>query len=174
MGRGNGRARGMGFLAGLTIAAVAMLAWRIPTGNGTLGTDLIVATGPTGELAVSQTGPFISATGMHPGAEADAPSGTVKVENQTAVTLSVKVQALPSTRDLDSLLWISINAGDTQLYRGPVGAIRQGTPSAFTLDSTQKATIDVKTWLPRTVTSGYEGRIANVDITFLSTAVSSQ
>ncbi len=173
MRRGNGWARAIGFMAGLTIAAVAVLAWRIPVGNGTLGTDLIVATGPTGELVVSQTGPFISATGMHPGAEADAPSGSVRVENQTAETISVKVRALPSTPDLNSLLWIAIDAGGKQLYRGPVGAIRQGTPNAFTLDSTQKETIDVRTWLPPTVTSGYEGRIANVDITFLSTAVTS-
>lgn len=173
MRTGTGWARGIGFLAGLAIAAAAVLTWRIPAGTGTLGTDLIVATGPTGELVVSQTGPFISATGLLPGAEADAPSGSVKIENQTAVTLSVKVQALPSTKDLDSLLWIAIDAGGTELYRGPIGAIRTGTPKALTLDSTQKATIDVRTWLPQTVTSGYEGRIANVDLTFLSTAVTS-
>jgi len=173
MRRGIGWARGIGFLAGLTIAVVAVLIWRVPAGTGSLGTDLIVATGPTGELVVSQTGPFISATGMHPGPEADAPSGSVKIENQTAVTLSVKVQALPSTKDLDSLLWIAIDAGGIELYRCPVGDIRTGTPTSFTLDSTEKTTIDVKTWLPQTVTSGYEGRIANVDLTFLSTAVTS-
>ena len=171
MSRGIGWARGIGFVAGLTIALAAVLAWRVPSGSGSLGTDLIVATGPTGELVVSKTGPFISATGLRPGAEADAQSGSLRVENQTAVTLSIQVQAVPSTTDLDPLLWMAIYVGGKELYRGPIEALREGTPDAFTLASTDKATIDVRTWLPSFVTSGYEGRIANVDLTFISTAV---
>jgi len=160
-------ARGIGFLAGLSIAIAAVVAWRIPPGTGTLGTDLTIAVVPTGELDVSAPGPFVTGTGLRPGTESDAPSGSVKVRNETGSTLSFRVKVVPSIADLDRLLWIEVEAGGAQLFRGPLGDLREASERTFRLASGQKTTIGVRAWLPASVTSGYEGRIESVDLTFV-------
>lgn len=166
-GKGWGWARGIGLLTGLSIATVAVLAWRIPAGNGTLGTDLIVAAVPTGEIEVSSPGPFISATAMHPAPEADAPAGSVKVRNITGQSLAIRVKVSANIPDLNSLLWMEIEASGRPLFRGPVEELARGTTNTFVLASGQRTTLDVRTWFPPSVTSGYEGRIANMDLTFV-------
>lgn len=169
--RGDTWARGIGLLLGLSLALAAVMAWRIPQGTGTLGADLIVASHPTGELDVTPSGPFVSATGLRPGGESDAPSGTLRVRNQTGVTLGVRMRGLPSSKDLDGLLWIEIEAAGSPLFRGTVGDLRSWTDRAFTLDSGERTTISVRTWLPDTVTADYEGRIETLDLEFRATPV---
>jgi len=168
-GHGDGWARGIGLLLGLSLALAAAVTWRIPGGTGTLGADLVLSSGPTGELGVSPAGPFVSATGLRPGPEADAPSGTIRVSNQTGTTLGIRMRGLPSGQDLDRLLWVRIDADGSELFRGPVGDLRSWTERAFTLASGERTTISVRTWLPPQVSSGYEGRIETVDLEFRST-----
>jgi len=164
--RGMGWARGIGFLTGLVIATTAIIAWRIPPGNGTLGTDLLVAAVPSGEVQVSAPGPFVSGTAMRPGPESDGPSGSVEVRNITGQTLPIGVKVTVNISDLDSLLWVDLKAGGHRLYRGPVGGLTHGDVPTFTLRSGRSTTIDIRAWLPPSVESGYEGRIANLDLTF--------
>jgi hypothetical protein len=164
--RGTGWARGIGFLTGLLIATAAIIAWRIPPGTGTLGTDLLVAAAPSGEIQVFSPGPFVTGTGMHPGPESDGPTGSVKIRNITGQTLPVGVKVDMNMADLDSLLWIELRAGEHQVYRGPIGKLRYGNAPSFTLGSGKSATVNVRVWLPTSVETGFEGRIATVDLTF--------
>jgi hypothetical protein len=164
--RGMGWARGIGFLTGLAIAMAAIIAWRIPPGTGTLGTDLLIAAIPSGEIQVFSPGPFVSGTGMRPGPESEGPAGSVEVRNITGQALPVAVKLTVNIADLDSLLWIELRTGERELYRGPVGKIANGDAPTFTLRSGQSATVDVRAWLPTSVSSGFEGRIATVDLTF--------
>jgi hypothetical protein len=164
--RGMGWARGIGFLTGLALATAAIIAWRIPPGNGTLGTDLLVAAVPSGEIQVSTPGPFASGTGVRPGPESNGPSGSVEVRNITGQTLPIGVKVTVSISDLDSLLWVDLEAGGRRLYRGPIGELTHGDVPTFTLKSGRSTTIDVRAWLPTSVASGFEGRIANVDLAF--------
>jgi hypothetical protein len=163
---GLGWARWIGFLTGLAIAGAAVLAWRIPPGSGTLGTDLVVAAVPSGEIQVTSPGPFITAPGMHPTTESGAPNGSMEIRNISAQTLAVRLKAAVNIADLDSLLWLELELDGERLFRGPVGRLERGDVDTFALASGERATIDVRTWLPSTVTTGYEARIANVDLTF--------
>jgi hypothetical protein len=163
-----GRARGIGLAAGLVIASLAILAWRIPPGNGTLGTDLIVAAVPTGEIQVVAPGPFLTGTAMHPGSEAHGPSGTMTIHNISAMTQIVRVNASVNISDLDRLLWLDVESAGRRLFRGPVGRLRHGSPGALILRPGASATLVVRAWLPTSVSGGYEGRIANVDLSFVT------
>jgi hypothetical protein len=150
----------------MAIASIAVIAWRIPPGTGTLGTDLVVASVPTGEVQVESPGPFITSPGMHPGPESNAPSGTMTIRNIAAAPLTIRVTATVNIGDLDPLLWVALDADGRPLFRGPIGKLEHGSARTFVLPSGADATIGVHVWLPPTVTTGYEGRIANVDLTF--------
>jgi hypothetical protein len=171
MGRGIGSARAAGLVVGLAIALIAVRSWAVPPGRGELGTDVIMATAPTGELAVSVTGPFLTATGLQPGTEADGATGHFDVYNRTAAALAIRLEARPSRPDLDDILWVEVDAAGEQVYRGPLSTLVEGSPGTFRLAPTKDATLTVRTWLPPSVTTGYEGRVVTVDVTFVPTAV---
>ncbi|GEM_PF-1774940 len=168
-GRGMGRVRGVGLALGLSVAAFAILAWRIPPGDGTLGTDLIVAAVPTGEIQVASPGPFLTGTAMHPGPQSAGPSGRMTIRNISAITQLVRVSASVNISDLDGILWIDLESGGRRLFRGPVGRLRHGSPGSVVLRPGATATFEVRAWLPASVAGGYEGRIANVDLSFVTT-----
>jgi hypothetical protein len=170
MDRGLGWARGLGFLAGIAIASLAVLGWRLPPGSGTLGADLVVATAPTGELAVSTTGPIITASGMRPGPADGAPSAQVELSNRTAALLDVTVVARASTHELDDLLWVQLEGDGEGLFRGPLSELLRGAPP-FRLASGERTTLEVRTWLPGSVSAGYQGRVVTVDLSFGSSPV---
>lgn len=164
-----GWGRGIGFLIGLAVGLAAVLTWRIPAGTGTLGTDLIVSIAQTGELSVSQPGPFVTANGMRPGG--DEATGAVTVHNHSGSDLAVALEASPSLRDLDDLLRFEISAGGRELFSGTVGALRASTQRTFVLSPGQTQTLAVRAWLPASVQGGYQGRIATVDLTMLPKVV---
>jgi hypothetical protein len=110
------------FLAGFAVVATLVVGWRVPGGDGQPGADVVVALAPTGEVAVSRTGPFVTGTDLRGG---DGARGRVTVRNQTAQTVRLSIRTLPSSRDLDELLEVSIDAGDQMVFRGPLGALRE-------------------------------------------------
>ncbi len=167
-GRGMGLARSVGLALGLSVAAFAILAWRIPPGNGALGTDLVLAAVPTGEIQVVAPGPFLTGTAMHPGPESDALSGSMTVRNISAITQVVRVSASVNISDLDGILWLDVESAGHGIFRGPVGRLKRGSPGSVVLRPGATATFEVHAWLPPSVTGGYEGRIANVDLSFVT------
>ncbi len=160
--RSIGWARSIGFVLGIGIAASSILGWRVPRGTGRLGADVAVAFLQTGELELSSTEPIVMANDLYPG---DAANGSVDVRNSSASKLSVGVAAEPSTADLDEALWIDVRASGTQLYRGPLGELRDGS-TRFTITSQQTRTLAVRAWLPGGLSSGYEGRVDQINLTF--------
>lgn len=160
--RGIGWARAIGFVLGVSLAVTAVLGWRLPRGDGRLGADVAIAFLQTGELHLSSTTPSVQASRLQPGGSAD---GTVEVSNIGPRRLSVAIDAEPSIPDLDQLLWIELTAAGKQIYRGPLGALREGS-GRFTISPEQTRTISVRTWLPASVGSGFEGRIDQVNLTF--------
>lgn len=167
-GRTIGWARGVGFLLGLSVAMAAVLAWRVPAGSGSLGTDLAVVALPTGELQLSTTGPVVIASGMHPGVAA---TGSVDVRNHSGSELRIRVAAEPSIRDLDDLLWVEIDGDGRDLFRGTVGELREGASRGFSLQPGETTTLGIRGWLPTSVESGYQGRIIDIGIVFVPEVV---
>ena len=88
-----------GTAAGLAVAAVLVGHWRVPRETAMTGVDVRMSSAPTGELAVSPAGTFLTATGLMPGAEPG--TGVVTIRNQTARRLAVTLRLSPSSPELD-------------------------------------------------------------------------
>lgn len=154
--------KGLAFLLGLAGVALALLAWRVPGGDGTLGADVIFVSHLSGELQVSPTGPFITKAGLEP---PDETRGTLKIRNRTGSRLAVRTRAVPDNRDLNNLLSLEIKTGKTLLFSGRLGQLPTDGTRAFVLDPRHTAPLSFRVWLPITTRSGYQGRIVQVDVT---------
>jgi hypothetical protein len=168
--RGDTLLRLSGLILGLAAAASLVAGSRIPPGTGVLGADVIMASGPTGELAVSPTGPFLAATNLSPGAAAAAPDGTLDLTNQTGATLDVQLRGTPSTDDMDDLLHVRVTAAGRTIFDGTLGGFRGWTSSLLTLAPGQQQRVTVATWLDPQDGAQWSGRVANVFVEFRSTA----
>ncbi|MDP9343881.1 MAG: hypothetical protein M3Q23_17685 [Actinomycetota bacterium] len=158
----NAAAFAVGILVVVGLFAWAVNAWAIPRGDGKVGADVTFITGPIGELAVPG-GAFLRGTDLRPGGPSAA--GSIPVRNQTGGPLDVTVQALPSIRDLDTLLSVEVSAGSRAVYRGPLSGLEVGSnPLRLAAGHTQ--ILDVRVWLPASVRDGYQNRIDDVTLAF--------
>jgi hypothetical protein len=159
-----GAARIIGTVLGLALAVAVVVVSRVPRASGSLGADVTFITNPSGVLSVSQSGQILQLNGLEP---ADGPTnqGTVTVTNIAPITLAIKLVALPSTVDLNDLLHVRVTAGGDDLFDGTLSGLLAGTP-AFRLSSGESADLVVAAWLPRSVSSGYEGRIDDISLQF--------
>jgi hypothetical protein len=158
-----------GLALGITLVVFAVSGWKVPTGGGSLGSDLYLSSGPTGELQVVPSGPFLRAREMRPGSPAAV--GTITVRNQTGSTVSISVLALPDRPDLDPLLKVRITSGSQTVFRGTLGDLAAGTEGLFELAPSHGARLRFRAWFPATVVRGYQGRIVSVPIQFQADAL---
>jgi hypothetical protein len=158
--RSKGIARVTGLLAGCALAGAFVADGRMPESGPEPGARVTMRTGPTGELAVSRSRPFLSARNLRPGGDGDR--GAVTVTNQTDSTLAVAARAVPSSRELDELLLVGIAAGGKPLFRGTLRDLRRWTPSAFTLAAGRRSRLRVRVWLPSSARRGYRARTVDV------------
>lgn len=161
--------RRVGVAAGVSLVALIVLAFRVPDGSGVLGADVILAISPTGELGVSRSGPFLTATGMQPGSEARS---AVSVHNQTGRSLLVGLRALPDSPDLDRVLRVEIRSGHATrpVFTGLLGQLRRGAEIG-TLPAGDRRRLSVRAWIPSTLRGGYAGRIETVSLRLRSRVV---
>ena len=159
-----GWARRAGFALGLTIVVTAVAAARVPGGSGIAGTDVVVSAMPSGELALSRTGPVVNATGLLPGRTAQ---GAIELYNQTSRPLALRIRALPEGHELDRILHLELRVGGTRVFTGPLERLRSWT-NAFRLRSAQREKLTVRTWLPREVRSGFGGRVETINLEFVA------
>jgi hypothetical protein len=153
-------AKRLGILLGVVLAGAALAAWRVPGGESTLGADIRVDAVQTGEIGVSPVRPFVNAASLLPGGSA---AGHVALRNQTGVPLRVRLRALPSTPDLDSLAQMRIESGSRTLFTGSLGELRRAGTGPLALAPGASRKLHVGISLPTGLRSGYQGRI--VDIT---------
>jgi hypothetical protein len=166
--RADRRTRGIGFLLGAGLAAAAVLSWQIPRGHTTLGAAVTIVSHPSGELAVSPSGTFINSTELQPGPESAAEAGKLRVRNQTGTTLDVQLRGIPSQSDLNGALMVEVASGGASIFHGSLDDFRSWTRDSVTVASGDSAAFQVSTWLPASLTAGYQGRVATVDLQFKS------
>jgi hypothetical protein len=154
-------ARLAGVLAGVTIAIALLVSWQVPGGQRTLGADVRMEALQTGEVGVQPIHPFLSVPSLLPGS---AVSGQVTVRNQTGVPLATRLRALPSTRELDSLLAVRVSAGARTLYDGALAGLRGSGTRPFALAPAQTARLRVRASLPAGLRTGFQGRIVDVSL----------
>jgi hypothetical protein len=161
---GRATARSLGLILGLGLAAGILAVSRVPPGTGTLGAHVIIASLPSGELTLDPLGPIVRVAGLTP--DGPAGQGTLGIYNQTGRTLRFQLRGVPSTSELDSLLWVEVDDGDRQVFRGNLGEFRSWSEGIVTLDSGTWKRLTVRTWLARL--DGWVGRVAQIDIEFRS------
>jgi hypothetical protein len=167
--RGDTLLRISGLILGLTVAASLVAASKIPPGTGVLGADVLVASGPTGELAVSPSGPFLSATNLTPAPAQDPPSGTLRVTDQTGSALEVRLRGVPDSPDMDQLLHVRVDAGSLTLYDGMLAGLRDWTSASFTLTPGERQDVTVSTWLDPQDGASWAGRVGTIFLEFDTT-----
>jgi hypothetical protein len=156
--------RWLAFLAGLALAVVLVLGWRVDPGASELGLELRVIVNSTGELAVSPAGEIAVGRQLQPRTDRDRIEAKASIRNQTAQDRRVNVRGLPSSRDLDDLLLVTVRAGGRQLFRGPLGELRRPTRRSLRLESGRSARLTVSARLPEDVRSGYQARIEDLTL----------
>jgi hypothetical protein len=154
-------ARRLGAVLGICLAAAALISWRVPGGERTLGADVSVEALETGEVGVAPPRPFVSVPSLVPGASA---SGAVTLRNQTGVRLALRLRALPSTHDLDPILGVRVSSGGRTLYDGNLGGLRAAGARPLRLAPAESARIQVRASLPKGLRSGFQGRIVDVSL----------
>jgi hypothetical protein len=154
----------LGFVAGLAVAAVLVLGWRVPAGSGELGLELRVIVHSTGELGVSPAGEVAAAGGLRPGSAHDRVDARTTVTNQTSRPLLLRVRARPSSRDLDDSLTVTVRAGGRRLFRGPLGKLRSETRSGLRMAARTSVPLAISAHIPARVKTGYEARIEDLTL----------
>lgn len=138
--------RAVGFVLGLAIVALALVAWRVPPGDGTLGADVTFFSVANGNLGVSPAGPFAQRRAL---GESDELTGRVTVRNRSSKAVRIQLRAPADRPDLDSLLDVEATAGKTVLYRGRLVGLRQWTKKTFRLDAGARKDVRLRAQLPQ-------------------------
>lgn len=154
-------ARLLGVVLGVSVAVAALLAWRVPGGERMLGADVRFEALQNGAIGVAPLHPFASTPSLVPGSSV---SGDVTVRNQTGVPLGTILRALPSTRELDSLLRVRVSAGARILYDGTLSGLRSSGTRPLPLEAAQSARVHVRASLPAGTSTGFQGRIVDVSL----------
>jgi hypothetical protein len=142
----SGVPRVVGFCFGLAIVALALIAWRVPPGDGMLGADVTFFSVENGNLAVSPAGPFAQKRKLEQGDELE---GRVTVGNRSSKPVRIQLRAPADRPDLDSLLDVEATAGKTVLYRGRLVGLRQWTTRTFRLDPGARKDVRLHAVLPQ-------------------------
>ena len=153
-----------GLLIGCGLSFGFVLSTRPPENGGPPPASLRMDFGSTDELLVSERGRFGVAPDLRPGVLEGAARGRAKVRNPTDATLAVRLRAHPSIRDLDNLLQVAATVGGKPLFRRTLGELRAWSEERFNLARGQGRTLELRVWLPASVSDGYQARAADVTL----------
>jgi hypothetical protein len=134
-------ARAAAFLVGLAIVALALVAWRVPPGDGVLGADVTFFAVEHRGVEVSPSGRFGGARGLATG---DRVEGSVTVESSRDRPVRLRLRAPADRSGLDQLLNVEASAGRTILYRGPLRGLRRWTTRSFRLGPGERETVRLR------------------------------
>jgi hypothetical protein len=138
--------RAVAFSLGLAIVVLALVAWRVPPGDGRLGADVTFFAVEHGNLDVSPTGRFAQERGLTKGSTV---AGKVTVRNRADKPVRLRLRAPADRTGLDALLDVEARAGTTVLYRGRLAGLRRWTKRSFVLAPGAKEAVRLRARLRR-------------------------
>jgi len=156
--------------AGLTATVVALGAlglaasagWGIraaPTGRGL---DLTLNAGSTGELAVLSPSPLLAAQNLGP--RSAHPRGLLRIRNQTARPLAIRVKTTTPPDGLDDVIRLGIGFPHQRAFMAMLGQLRRPTNRAFRLEPGAEVHLRVSAEIVPTPTARHAGRTESVDL----------
>jgi hypothetical protein len=150
-------------LAFLAAAILTLgLAARVPATPSAHGLQLRVVTGMAERLAVSPVGTLVRADALQARPGANGALGRVLLADETRRPVTLQVRLLPSARDLDGSLLVSITVDGRPVARTDLGHARAFT-APVTLQPGAPVELGVRAWLPSgTPGAVYLGRTLDV------------
>jgi hypothetical protein len=158
----------IGLAAGFVAVSCLLLSWQVRGGRAAVGADVRFASAPTGALAVSPVGDFLTAVDLQPGHER---SGTLTIDNQTARPLTVSLRMVETTQDLDDVVRVVVTSPAGTLAAGPLGMVSGRPTKAVTIASGQRVPIVVTVRMDDKAVA-YRGRDTQVAVQLQSEAPS--
>jgi hypothetical protein len=155
-----GPIRTAGIATGLALAALMVLAFRVPASGQSLGAGVRIAAVAPGELHVPTTGAFLKAGRLEPGGK--SVRATLPVRNVTRGSVDVRLRARMANHDLDRALRVQLRAGGRTLASTTLAGLRQWTKS-LRLEKAEERVVRVRAWIPAG-TDDTSGRRVTVDL----------
>jgi hypothetical protein len=137
--------RTAGIATGLALAALMVLAFRVPASGQSLGAGVRMAAVAPGEVHVPTTGAFLKVDGLEPGGR--FARATLPVTNVTRGPVDLRLRARMANHDLDRALHVQLRAGSRTLASTTLGGLRQWT-SSLRLDRAEERVVRVRAWIP--------------------------
>jgi hypothetical protein len=153
---------------GLALAALAVAGWRVDGGITTPPAEVSFQIAASQTLAVSPTGRTVKGTLRASSPDRGLEDRTT-VRNATGDALAVRLKAEPVTTDLDRALTVRVTAKGQIGWEGPLGELRQGTPTPFVLASHETADVTVLAWITEAIDDEiWRARTVPVRLTFIT------
>ena len=117
--------RTAGIATGLALAALMVLAFRVPASGQSLGAGVRMTAVAPGEVHVPRTGAFLKAGGLEPGGK--SVRATLPVTNVTRGPVDVRLRARMGNHDLDRAVHVQLRAGGRTLASTTLAGLRDWT-----------------------------------------------
>jgi hypothetical protein len=155
-----GPIRTAGIATGLALAALMVLAFRVPASGQSLGAGVRMAAVAPGEGHVPTTGAFLKAGRLEPGGK--SARATLRLRNVTRGAVDVRLRARVANHDLDRALHVQLRAGGRTLASTTLAGLREWTKS-LRLKKAEERVVRVRAWIPEG-TDDTTGRRVAVDL----------
>jgi hypothetical protein len=152
--------RTAGIATGLALAALMVLAFRVPASGQSLGAGVRMAAVAPGEVHVPTTGAFLKAGRLEPGGK--SARATLRLRNVTRGAVDVRLRARVANHDLDRALHVQLRAGGRTLASTTLAGLREWTKS-LRLKKAEERVVRVRAWIPEG-TDDTTGRRVAVDL----------
>jgi hypothetical protein len=137
--------RTAGIASGLALAALLVLAFRVPASSELLGAGVRVTATAPGEVHVPATGAFLRVDKLTPGGQ--PARATLPITNVTRGPLDVRLRAHIASHELDRALRLELREGDRVLASGTLAGLRRWT-RPLRLERAGESTVSVRAWIP--------------------------
>jgi hypothetical protein len=137
--------RTAGIASGLALAALLVLAFRVPASSQLLGAGVRITAAAPGEVHVPRTDAFLRVGKLTPGGK--PAQATLPLRNVTRGPVDVRLRARMATHDLDRAVRVELRAGGRTLASGTLASLRRWT-RPLRLERAHERTMRVRAWIP--------------------------
>jgi hypothetical protein len=137
--------RTAGIATGLALAALMVLAFRVPVSSQSLGAGVRMAAVAPGEVHVPSTEAFLKVAGLEPGGT--SARATLPERNVTRGPVAVRLRAHSASHDLDEAVHVRLRAGSRTLASTTLGGLHHWTRS-LRLQRAQERVVHLRAWIP--------------------------
>ena len=132
--------------AGLVLAGLLLLGWRVEGGAQPSPAEIEIVTASSADVAVTPAGETAAVSRLLPSSPEKAAVRKVGVRNATRDATQVDVSAATRNGELSRALRLRIVAGDRQVFTGSLDDLQKGTAS-FALPSGEETTLAIHAWI---------------------------